>query len=381
MGTLSTIDPRWIAADGTDRGTPRPLGDYGTALRALGLMAAALDAAADMHERGDIERDDIEDTARSIVGRIMTAAHREPRALHTYWHGNVTTGETSSVAPAPDVHERVRAHRRTVRTNRGETVQMVTVHGRAYVIGRTDDVRPHREHSMSAPRAAAMLDDVTRAAVGRDALDVYRATQVLYGTSIPALIGADVLTFHEFSSWDDVRARTPRRGHGTRYRLPTVRARATDDVRPGERLAAADRVDIERVAVPADIERDDRGRVVYSSGGPRVRTVTVPRSVVFSGHRLIERGASYRDLRAQRARGVDDALIVRPTDDLAHVLASVAAAIEHGPYRATWEHGTRRGALTLSTRGAWSVTGIGNGAPRQVKARSAAALERAIARY
>ena len=379
MGTLATIDPRWTAADGTDRGTPRPLGTDRGMIAALSLIAAATDAAEQMAERGDIERDDIEHVARSIMVRIDSMARREVRALHPLWHGDVTTGDVARHAAAPDVHERVRARRRTVRTNRGETVQMVSVHGRAYVIGRTGDIEPNRAHSMSTDRARAMLDDVPRAAVGRDAVDVYRATQVLYGDSIPALIGADVLAFAEFGTWDETRARTPRRGWATRYRLAAVRARATDDVRPGERLAAADVVDIEREHVPALIERDDRGRVIYCSGRPRVRTVIIPRSVAFAGHRLIERGETYRDQRARRARGVDDALIVRPGDDIGHVLASVAAAIERGPYRATWEHGTERGTMTVSASGTFSVSGIPNG-PRQIKARSAAALERAIAR-
>lgn len=372
---ITAFTQEWTRADGTDR--PAPNIERVSPLVVLARIATIIDTATDMADRGDIERADIDDVAHAIAYRVMSRAHREARALHTLWHGDTVHGDTARHAAAPDVHERVRAHRRTVRTNRGDTVQMVTVHGRAYVIGRTDDVRPHREHSMSAAHAAHMLGDTPRAAVGRDALAVYRATQALYGDAIPALIGGDVLTFHEFGTWDETRARTPRRGHGTRYRLPTVRARATDDVRPGERLAHADRVDIERVTVAPDIERDDRGRVVYVSGRPRVRTVTVPRSVAFAGHRLIERGTSYREARAQRARGVDDALIVRPTDDLAHVLSSVAASIERGEqYRATWEHGTRRGALTVSARGKYSVTGL----DERVTARTVAALARGIAR-
>lgn len=346
--------------------------------RALGLMAAAMDAATDMHERGDIERDDIEDTARSIIGRIATMADREPRAFHTWWHADRVTGDEARHAAAPDVHERVRARRRKVRTNRGETVDMVSVHGRAYVIGATDGLQPRPEHSMSAARAAAMLADVPRAAVGRDAVDVYRATEVLYGRSVPALIGADVLTWAEFGAWDETRARAPRRGWSTRYRLPAPRARATDDVRAGERLAAADRVDIERETVPALIERDDRGRVIYCSGRPRVRTTTVPRGEVFAGHRLIVRGLTYRDQRDQRRRGVDDALLIRDHDDPAHVLAAVLAAVDAGPYRATWEWRGHRGAATMSAGGAYSVTGLPGA--RQVKARTVGALERAAAR-
>lgn len=348
----------------------------------LSNLATVVDTAAGMAERGDIAHDEIDDVARSICERIVTRAAREQRAVHTWWHGGHTMGEESPVTAAPDVHERVRAATRKVRTNKGATVDMVSVHGRAYVVGRLD-VTPNASHAMSADRARHMLDTVPRAAIGHDAISLYRATQALYGDTVPELIGGDVLSFEEFGAWDETRAATPRRGWPTRYRLTTVRRRAADDVRAGELLAPCD-TGTARETVPATVERDNTGRVTGRTL-PRTRVTTVPATRAFSGHRVIVRGDTVRQSRAARARRVDDALIIRERDDIAHVLPAIVAAVDRGDsYRATWtwqrDHRDDNvtGAVTVSPRGVFSVTGLPGTA--QVKARTVDGLRAAIAR-
>ena len=377
MGYLASLD-EWTRADGTE--IPWSAPERVHPLTVLALIARIVDTADEMVERGDIERTERDDVASSIAYRIWHRASIEQRALHSMFHLDETTGETDAPSRVPDVMERVRAHTRTRRTNSGRTEHLVTVHGRAYVQGATT-VHPHSSHSMSAPRASAMLDETGRTITGRDALDVYRATQVLFGHDVPELLGALDVNYQEFGAWDDVRARAPMRGVSTRYRLPGARARATENVLPGECIAPAD-IGIERDDVPALIERDALGRVVTKVHG-RTRTRTVPASHVWCGHRLIERGDTYREQRAQRARTLDESLVIRAGDDVAHVLASVASAVSPGDaYRARWsverapDAPELAGTLTVSASGLYSVRGI---APR-VKARTLDALERGIAR-
>ena len=353
MGTLTRIDPQWIKNDGTDI---VPVVTVRTCpVTIIARICEIVDTAVQTVDCDDM--DHAHDVARAIAYRVLARADIERRSLHSFWHGNITTGDESRHAVAPDVHERVRASVKVRRSNSGREDREVTRHGRAYVIGRAD-VAPNREHSMSAERARRMLEDTPRATVGHDAISVYRATQALYGDSIPDLIGADVLAFHEFRSWDEVQSRTPLKGPGTRYRLTTVRARI------GE-------------APTVDIGAD--GLTVTGLLAPSADT-----DHVFIGHRLIVRPVTVRDARALRARSVDDALLIRPNDDIAHILASIADSAT-GPYRATWtvidEHGREtatRGALSVTARGAMSVTGIAG--TRQVKARTVHGLRNALAR-
>jgi hypothetical protein len=347
-----------------------------TALRTLGTLAAIIDTAADIIERAHMDGiplDDIgstHDVARSICERIVKRSEREARALHTMFHGNATTGDTDKPSPVPDVMTRARARTRKVRTNSGASVDMVTLHGRAHVIGSTA-VQPHREHSMSAQRATAMLDDTARTITGRDALDVYRATQALYGASIPALIGADVLAFHE---WQDTGS--SRHGEYRPVRYPTRYRIATPRPRTGE------------LSQPRSTAVDWSALDVPSWEPTTVRELlagTGDRDTVFVGHRRITRTLSYRDHRATRARSHDEVLHIPHDADVAHVLASVASSIERGDkYRAPWylldEHGRVTdvaGTLTVSASQSYSVRGLPAG---QVKARTTEALARGIAR-
>jgi len=342
------------------RWSDRPRGVH--ALTALATVAACYDAADQIHadEYAPLDHtqfvtvDDIEDTARVIAYRIMSRADRERRAVHTWWHGNVTRGDADDMAPAPDHHERVRAATRTTRTNRGATVDMVTRHGRAYVGGSTTARDPYwhgptvpHACAMSAPALAYAIDTAPRTANGMvDAVSLARLTDIAY-PDVPRLIGADVLSFEEFGAWDETRARTPRRGHGTRYRLQTIRPRAGElaRARAGELLAPA-----------ADPDH------------------------VWIGHRREPRSTTVRAARAAQRRAVDDAVIVPDGAVLADVLAGIAASVPRFPYRVTWSHRGESGAITATgseRRPRYAVSGI---APTAVRGRTAAGIRAAITR-
>lgn len=301
---------------------------YVSPLRTLATIAACIDTAHDMCERGDIDIDDLDDTARVIAYRVMSRADRLARSAHTWWHGGATHGDESPVSPAPDHYTRVVAQRRTVRTNRGDAVDMVTVHGRAYVQGSTR-CAPSPDLSMSAHRATLALDTVPRATHGADAIGVYRMTQVLYGASIPALIGADVLTFHEFRAWDETRAATPRRGWRTRTRLATVRPRTGENV---HRVTFHDGQSVAALLAPShDTAHAWRGHVHYT------RPTTV------------------RAQRAQRARPVSRAVVISAHRDLALELSTLAGSAAIGE-RIAWRTVDEYGADT-GTHGALIIAG------------------------
>jgi len=321
------------------------------ATHTLAIMASILDTAAEIvdraHADGIDDIGDAHDVARSIAERITERATREARAVHSWFHADAPTGDEDPMPAAPDAFERVRAHRRTVRTNTGASVQMVTVHGRAFVQGdRT--ARPSRWSSMSAEHLTHAIATVPHAVGGLDSVSLARLTDVAF-PDVPRLIGGDVLSFEEFGAWDETRARTPRRGMPTRYRLPRV-------VRRNGETGAAH----ELIAPTGDTD------------------------TVFIGHRRVMRSETVREQRAQRARRVNDSVTVNEHDDVAVRLARTVADVT-APYSVAWalidDHGAPTGA-----RGTVTVTGdrkrrySATGLSRPVRGhRSPDALARAIA--
>lgn len=315
-------------------------------IRGLATIAACYDTAAELADRGDIERDDIEDTARLIGYRVLTAADRLARAPHTWWHADRVSGDADTAAPPPDRHTRVRAETRQVRTRRGVSVNMVTVHGRAYVGGSTRGL-PSAACSMSAAALAHAIDTAPWTDNGMsDAVSLTRLTDIAY-PDIPRLIGGDVLAFHEHAAYDETRAATPIRGWHTRYRLPTIRPRS--------------------------------GELARAACGELLAPHTDP-ARVWIGHRLVDRSATVRDQRATRARANDDSVTIRTADDLAAVLTALADTVPRVPYRIAWTYGDQRGVLAVSgsdRRTRYAVSGL----PVAVSGhRTAAALGRAVAR-
>lgn len=289
-------------------------------LRILALIAACYDAA------------DNEDDARVLGYRILSMADRAPRALHTWFHADRTTGDTDQHQGAPDGYDRVKAITRTVRSRKGVTYQDVVMHGRGYVQGSAER-RSATFHGPTLPGRCTMsaralqhaIETAPRAVNGTDAVSLARLADVAY-PDVPRLIGADVLSFAEFGTWDPDRARTPRKGPGTRYRLPTVRARSGEIREPFELLAPA-----------ADPDH------------------------VWIGHRHVRRSITVRAERAKRAKRTDLAVVVPAGLPLADGLAAAVCEVPRVPYRVTWERDDMRGTVTVTgsaDRKRFSVTGL-----------------------
>lgn len=347
--------------------------------RFLEHAAAIVDTARDVHERAHADYGPdaadigtVTDVARSIVDRVALESERAPRRAHTFWHGDRVDGDRDPVTPAPEHYRRVVADTVTERTNSGVTVARVTVHGRGYVGG---DVHaaPSPALAMSSARLAHAIDTAPRTAMGHvDGIALARLTAAAY-PDIPAMIGGDVLTWHERPTYDDTMARQTLRGWPVRYRLPTVHPRngeTVPDVTAGPDtapylLAPADTGTVDRRTVPAIVDRDDTGRVVAVRPSHTIVT-TGPTRHAWRGHRLAERPDTVRATRARRARRVDAAFTVPESAVLADVLAGIAATAETAPYRATWTHRGESGAVTVSgtaDRPRYSVTGL----PRPVR--------------
>lgn len=308
-------------------------------VRILATIAACIDCAQEMAERGDIGADEIEDTARAIGYRIASRADRERRAVHTWFHGGQTSGETDAMPTAPDQYDRVKSDVRPKRSNSGKSTAIVGKHGRAYVTGS----RTSRNGSTWTDRAIAhVIETAPQSTNGVDGIALSRIADWFY--DLPRLIGADTVAFeeslhHGLRGADPHTARFP-----TRYGLPMVRRRSGD-------IGA----DHELLAPSADPEH------------------------VWIGHRHVLRSASAREIRATKRRAVDDAWNMDPSTGLAEQVGTLAriADLADGPYRATWQHGEMAGTLTRSGSG-FRVTISGR--PNPIKSRRADGIARAVAR-
>lgn len=306
-----------------------------------------------------------EDDARVVAYRIMSMADREPRALHAWFHGNTTDGGESPIAPAPDPYDRVKAQTKVKRTRKGLSIREVVVHGRAYVQGATD----HRDYywhgptftghaSMSADRASRALQSVPRAVGGHDAIGIYRMTQALYGTSIPKLLGADSLTFHEWHSnigtARSTRTGTPRKVTiPSRYRLPSVSARKGET----STVEFADGQSVARLLSPSVVDGH-----------------------AWRGHKLYVRPITVREQRAANAKPAEPTIDIPETVDVALFVAALADTADVGT-RHPFTFGTRKATLVVgqSTDGRrrYNVSGLDKPVKNQ---RTERGLARAIAR-
>jgi hypothetical protein len=306
----------------------------------------------------------VTDVALSIADRVARADTIAARADHSRWHGNVTTGDPSPAAPAPDPFERVRADTVRETSNRGVTVDRVTVHGRAMVGGDTV-AAPSPALTMSPDRLAYAIDTAPRTALGHvDAIALARLTAVAY-PDVPDMLGGDVLTWHERPTFDDTLARQARRGWPTRYRLPTVRPRADE------------RADM----VPRDTAVDWLGGDVPDWSPATVARLLAPSadpSHAWRGHVLHERPATVHATRSAPRR-VDERVTVPDGAALGDALAAVVAHVPRGAaYTAVWSHRGTVGTVTVSgDRPRFSVTGL----PSPVRGyRTARGMARAVDR-
>jgi hypothetical protein len=308
----------------------------------------ARDAVAAAIESGDLDPSDESTMLHTLHDRIVTESARLTRAGHTWFHGGTTFGDESEHAPAPDVHERVRAATRKERTRKGATVDMVTVHGRAYVQGSTVTRDHHWQGptltghaAMSAARVDHALRTAPRASHGIDAIAITRLTDIVYGDSIPALIGADVIAWDEYHAltsdsvaWSERTATYRPARHVTRRRLTTIRPRKGETV---QRVTFYDGQSITRLLAPD----------------------TDP-AYAWRGHRRYTRPVTVRATRETRKRVADDVHAIDPAAPLGETLALLATlSPESGNYRATWSHGTMSGSLTVTgsdTRRRYRVT-------------------------
>jgi hypothetical protein len=305
----------------------------------------------------------VADIADSLRERVATESRRLARAPHTFIRNEAPTGARAPITGAPDVHERVRASVKTRRTNSGRTERQVVTHGRAYVIGRTIE---NGRTDLHALMVANILDTTPRATIGHDATSITNATNVIYGRSIPALIGADVLAFHEWRDTGTVRTGTYRPvRRATRYRLATLRARAAELRMSQPRVTS----------ILADGRTDTLEW--HDATVAALLAPTGDADTAFVGFRRIVRPVTVRDERAQRARPVDHEVSVRERDDLAVILSEHLATLAPGT-RINWAHGATHGAATVSAKGLYSVSGLPGAKVKNLTTR--AALANAIAR-
>jgi hypothetical protein len=305
----------------------------------------ARDAVRDAIDRGELESDDESTMLHTIHDRIVTEATRLARASHTWWTD--PHGDESPIAPAPDPYTRVQSSTVKRRSNSGQSYDQVIAHGRGYVVGSLDPAGPNRDAAMSTDRIRHALATAPRTVNGRDAIAIARLTDAIY-PDLPRLIGADTVSFEEFGSWDPVLARSPRRGHGTRYRLPTVRRRN------GETGAAHE--------------------LIAPSASP---------DHVWIGHRHVLRSVTVRDHRAaNRVRPIAETVDVTPRGDesprIAETVEYLASTCAPG-YRAIVRNGDV--AFTFSRGNGkaerYHVTGKG----WRVNARTPRGIARAVAAH
>lgn len=263
---------------------------------------------------------------------------RAIRANHSGIRMGDPHGEESKHADAPDGYLRVQSSTVKRRSNSGASYSEVTVHGRSYVAGATRG-RPDRGCTMSVAHLAHALDTAPRTALGHvDGLAVSRLTDVAY-PDLPRMSGGDTVAWADFAAWDEIRARTPRRGHRPRLSLPRVTSSAYA-AGPGELVA------------PRDAD------------------------TVWIGHRVAPRIATYRETRAMSARQTRESFTCATLADVPATIAS-ALAVTDGPGRWTWQAGEARGSFTRSKSGTVNVNGAG---VRVSKARSVAAAVASVAR-
>jgi len=357
-----TDAPAQYVDTGGDPVDPVPGVDWSALAAFLPHRAAVIDTARDVWERATVDRVDVGtvlDVARSLVTRIERA-HTE-RAAHTGWHGHRTTGDADPVTAAPDPYERVKARTVSETSNRGVTVQRVTVHGRGYVGG---DVWAQRSPglTMTPARLAHVIDTAPRTATGHtDGIALARITAVAY-PDVPDMLGGDVLTWHERPTYDDTMARQARRGWPVRTRLATVRARTGETSGPRSTAVLVDTGDVPSWE-PATVTA-----LLAPAADP---------AHAWRGHTLHERPETAR-ARRSTPRRVSERVTVRDADPLGAALAAVVGNVT-GPYTAVWSWRGTVGTVTVTgdRRPRLSVTGL----PDPVRGyRTARGLARAVDR-
>ena len=306
----------------------------------VAVWQMATDIADEAIARGDIAADERPTFMHTVHERIVTADVREARALHSWFHGDVTTGDEDPMPSAPDAYTRQASQTVKRRTRKGTNVDEVKRHGRGYVVGSLTE-RPRDWQGPTLPHSASMSADRIRAALatasltatgGHDAIMVGMLTDAIY-PDLPRLTGADTVAWEE-SQGENI--------------LSSVRALAMP-ARTGDAPLGKIR------QTPADgYVRFDHELLAPTDDGR-----------VFVGHAaIIPPRETVRDRKAREtAEREADRKTLNARIPLATAVAVLATGLERGT-SLTWTHGRVSGSVSRSQSDRWSATVDGHDAIR-----------------